>query len=94
MNLRQALTFVTVAELGTVSKAALRLRIADSQQPRRPDRQSRSECTIGSVEQRLDCMGRELARQRVEMFMPKWQLESLRSPRVEPLRDAGRLTIR
>src|SRR5215813_5754677 len=28
MNLRQALTFVTVAELGTVSKAALRLRIA------------------------------------------------------------------
>ena len=28
MNLRQALTFVTVAEVGTVSKAALRLRIA------------------------------------------------------------------
>ncbi len=28
MNLRQALTFLTVAELGTVSKAALRLRIA------------------------------------------------------------------
>src|ERR1700761_4993133 len=28
MNLRQALTFVTVAELGTVSKAALRLRVA------------------------------------------------------------------
>src|ERR1700752_3322921 len=28
MNLRQALTFVTVAELGTVSKAALQLRIA------------------------------------------------------------------
>jgi DNA-binding transcriptional LysR family regulator len=28
MNLRQALTFVTVAELGAVSKAALRLRIA------------------------------------------------------------------
>src|SRR5215467_2113838 len=28
MNLRQALTFVTVAELGTVSKAALRLRTA------------------------------------------------------------------
>src|SRR5215813_2076272 len=28
MNLRQALTFVTVAELGTVSKAALRLRIS------------------------------------------------------------------
>ena len=28
MNLRQALTFVTVAELGTVTKAALRLRIA------------------------------------------------------------------
>jgi DNA-binding transcriptional LysR family regulator len=28
VNLRQALTFVTVAELGTVSKAALRLRIA------------------------------------------------------------------
>ncbi|MHC2336418.1 LysR family transcriptional regulator [Bradyrhizobium sp. USDA 4454] len=28
MNLRQALTFLTVAELGTVSKAALRLRVA------------------------------------------------------------------
>jgi DNA-binding transcriptional LysR family regulator len=28
MHLRQARTFVTVAELGTVSKAALRLRIA------------------------------------------------------------------
>src|ERR1700749_4167926 len=28
MNLRQALTFVTVAELGTVSKAALQLRVA------------------------------------------------------------------
>src|ERR1700744_1559794 len=28
MNLRQALTFLTVAELGTVSKAAMRLRIA------------------------------------------------------------------
>src|SRR3984885_11114878 len=28
MNLRHARTFVTVAELGTVSKAALRLRIA------------------------------------------------------------------
>ncbi|WP_244486357.1 LysR family transcriptional regulator [Bradyrhizobium viridifuturi] len=28
MNLRQALTFVTVAELGTVSKAAVRLRVA------------------------------------------------------------------
>src|SRR6185437_10020974 len=28
MNLRQALTFLTVAELGTVSKAAFRLRVA------------------------------------------------------------------
>jgi len=28
MNLRQARTFVTVAELGTVTNAALRLRIA------------------------------------------------------------------
>jgi len=28
MHLRQALTFLTVAELGTVSKASLRLRIA------------------------------------------------------------------
>ena len=28
MNLRQALTFLTVAELGTVSKAALRLLVA------------------------------------------------------------------
>jgi LysR family nitrogen assimilation transcriptional regulator len=28
VNLRQALTFLTVAELGTVSKAALRLRVA------------------------------------------------------------------
>ena len=60
---------------------------ADPQQPRRhrPNQQPNSECIIGSVEERLECLGRELARQRVEIFMLRMDLENLRTPRIIPL---------
>jgi hypothetical protein len=60
---------------------------ADPQQPRRhrPDQQPNSECTIGSVEERLECLGREVGRQRVEIFMLRMDLESLCTPRLIPL---------
>jgi hypothetical protein len=58
---------------------------ADPQQPRRPDQQSHSDCTIGSTEERLECLGREVARQRIEIIMLRVELESLRTPRVVPL---------
>jgi hypothetical protein len=58
---------------------------ADPQQPRRPHQQSYSDCTIGSTEERLECLGREVARQRIEITMLRVELESLRTPRVVPL---------
>ena len=60
---------------------------ADPQQPRRhrPNQEAHSECSIGSVEERVECLGREVARQRVEIFMLRLDLESLRSPRIIPL---------
>jgi len=58
---------------------------ADPQQRQRPNRPFDSECSFGSTEQRVDCLGRELARQRGELMMLRFELESLRSPRVVPL---------
>ena len=62
---------------------------ADPQQPPRPPQPPYGECVIGSVEERLDCLGRELARQRLEMRALKWELENMMIPRVVPLFDHG-----
>src|SRR5262249_548632 len=60
---------------------------ADPQQRHRPNRPFDSECPFGSTEQRVDCLSRELARQRIDILMLRIELESLRSPRVVPLFD-------
>ena len=49
MDLRYARTFVTVAELGTVSKAALRLRIAQPALSRQISVSSRSSASSSSI---------------------------------------------
>ena len=64
---------------------------ADPQQPPNLARPFHSECAIGSSEERLDCLGRELARQRVEIQALKWELENLRTPRLLPLFDDDHL---
>ena len=60
---------------------------ADPQQRQRPNRPFDSECPFGSTEQRVDCLSRELARQRTDIMILRFELESLRAPRIVPLFD-------
>jgi len=81
---------ISAIALAIVGAVLLLSGAADPQQPRRRDQQARPECTIGSVEERLECLGREVARQRGEILILRMDLESLRTPRVIPLWGAMR----